>query len=105
MIKLNDHTFVFHLPVMLQKLPDFAVGVAQIYSTDEAWGVQVSEVSDVCCIFRYLLWGRKERMSHSRDCVKMWYQKYLQLLLQNVVLRIESELLEENVIKKHLPLY
>lgn len=48
-----------YLPVMPQKLPGFVVGVAQIYSTDKTRGVQMSEVRDVCSIFRNLLWERK----------------------------------------------
>lgn len=41
---------------MSQKFPGFVVDVTQVYSADHARCVQVSEVSDVCCIFRYFLW-------------------------------------------------
>lgn len=44
-----------YIPVMSQKLPGFIVGVAQVDSTEHAWSVQVSQVSDVRCVFWYLL--------------------------------------------------
>lgn len=66
-----------YLPVMPQKLPGFAVDVTQIYSADKARRVQVSEVSDVCCIFRNLLSGGEVNMRSSSDCFKIWVTKSL----------------------------
>lgn len=66
-----------YLPVMPQKLPGFAVDVTQIYSADKARRVQVSEVSDVCCIFRNLLSGGEVNMRSSSDCFKSWLTKSL----------------------------
>lgn len=42
---------------MAQKFPGPAVGVAQIYTAGNSRRVQVSQVSDVRCIFRNLLQG------------------------------------------------
>lgn len=44
-----------YVPVVPQKLPGFAVGVAQVDSAEHAGSVQVSQVSDVRCVLRYLL--------------------------------------------------
>lgn len=44
-----------YVPVMAQKLKDFVIGVAEIDSTDHAWSVQVSQVSNVRCVLWYLL--------------------------------------------------
>lgn len=45
---------------MSHKFPDFAVGVAQICSAEHAWGVQMRQVSYVCCIFWNLLQRRED---------------------------------------------
>lgn len=51
-----------YVPVMSHKFPGFVVDVTQIYSTGHARCVQVSEVSEVCCIFRYFLQRREVAM-------------------------------------------
>ncbi len=48
---------------MPQKFPSFAVDVTQIDTADDARLVQVSEVSNVCCIFRNLLQGGEVTMT------------------------------------------
>lgn len=44
-----------YLPIMPQKFPGFVIDVPQVNSTNHAGCVQVSQVSNVCCIFRYFL--------------------------------------------------
>lgn len=44
-----------YIPVVPQKFPGFAVGVAQVHTAHHAGGVQVSQVGDVGGVFGYFL--------------------------------------------------